>query len=116
RHIPPPIKELVIKMHNQGLTRSDIRELTGVAERTQRRFTSLYHRTGEVAVTALLCGRRRTLNGVDCSFLEALIERTPDINFTELQHDLFLLCNVTVSLSTISRTLRRLGYTRKKVQ
>ncbi|KAG2747362.1 hypothetical protein P692DRAFT_201694009, partial [Suillus brevipes Sb2] len=47
--------------------------------------------------------------------LEACIERQPDILLTEMQDQLREICGFEVSIATISRTLRRRGFTRKKV-
>jgi len=48
-------------------------------------------------------------------FLEACIERQPDILLTVMQDQLREVCSVQVSTSTISRTSRRRGFTGKKV-
>jgi transposase len=45
----------------------------------------------------------------------ALIDHTPDIYLDEIQHELQEQHGVVVSLSTIWRTLKRLGITSKKV-
>ena len=50
-----------------------------------------------------------------CQFLEACIERQPDILLEELQDQLQELCEIETSIVTISRTLHRRGFTRKKV-
>lgn len=46
----------------------------------------------------------------------ALIEHTPDIYLDEIQEQLGVLHNVDVSISTIWRTLKRLGITSKSVR
>ncbi|KAH7917634.1 hypothetical protein BV22DRAFT_986845, partial [Leucogyrophana mollusca] len=43
------------------------------------------------------------------------IEQTPDVTLAELQKALREVCNVGVSSATISRTLRRRGFSCKKV-
>lgn len=45
----------------------------------------------------------------------ALPERSPDIYLDEIQEQMFEQHNITLSLSTISRTLKRLGISSKKV-
>lgn len=45
----------------------------------------------------------------------ALIEHTPEIYIDEIQEQLLYLHNIKVSLPTITRTLKRLGYSSKKV-
>jgi transposase len=48
-------------------------------------------------------------------FLLALIDHTPDIYLDEIQEELYLQHDVDVSLATISRTMKRLGLSSKKV-
>ncbi len=45
----------------------------------------------------------------------ALIERSPDIYLDEIQGQLLELQDIEVSIATISRTLKRLGMSSKKV-
>jgi len=47
--------------------------------------------------------------------LENLVEQQPDIYAKELQHALFTAYDVEVDATTITRALRRQGFTRKKV-
>ncbi|KAJ8596082.1 hypothetical protein M405DRAFT_722282, partial [Rhizopogon salebrosus TDB-379] len=47
--------------------------------------------------------------------LESCIERQPDIFLTEMQDQLQEICGVDISISTISSTIRRRGFTRKKI-
>jgi transposase len=48
-------------------------------------------------------------------FLLALLEHSPDIYLDEIQEQLEEQLNIDVSISTVSRTLKRLGITSKKV-
>jgi transposase len=48
-------------------------------------------------------------------FLIAHLEHTPDIYLDELQEQLFSQHGIQVTLGGLSRTLRRLGYSSKKV-
>ncbi|KAF8872380.1 hypothetical protein BD779DRAFT_1397552, partial [Infundibulicybe gibba] len=48
-------------------------------------------------------------------FLEACVERQPDILLKELQDQLREVCGAEGSISTIWRTLRRRGFTRKQI-
>jgi hypothetical protein len=45
----------------------------------------------------------------------ALIEHSPDIFLDEIQEQLLIQHDLDVSLATIYRTLKRLGYSSKKV-
>ena len=58
-------------------------------------------------------GRRRVLDDSDLSFIRAVIDAQPSIYLDELQHKLAVVRDIQVSLATISRTLSRLGLTRK---
>ena len=48
-------------------------------------------------------------------FLLALIDHTPDIYLDEIQEQFSIQHDLDVSLATISRTLKRLGISSKKV-
>ena len=48
-------------------------------------------------------------------YLESVIERRPDAYAKELRHALFIAYNIDVNETTITRTLQRRGFTRKKV-
>jgi transposase len=52
---------------------------------------------------------------ISMKFMLALIDHTPDIYLDEIQEQLFLQHDLDVSLSTISRTMKRLGLSSKKV-
>ncbi|PVF91778.1 hypothetical protein CPB86DRAFT_688557, partial [Serendipita vermifera] len=55
------------------------------------------------------------LSDDDVQFLLSLISRTPDLYLSELREKLFEAMKVEVSISTIYRTLRRAGLTRKTI-
>jgi len=45
----------------------------------------------------------------------ALLEHSPDLYLDEIQEQLFEMHDIDISLATITRTLKRLGYSNKKV-
>ena len=51
---------------------------------------------------------------VGSQFLEGLVERQPDISLEELHNALAETINVHVSMQTVSRMLRRRGFSRKQ--
>lgn len=53
---------------------------------------------------------------IPVQYLEACVERTPDIYLSELGDALFEGCGVRVALGTIHNALERQGLTRKKVK
>jgi len=48
-------------------------------------------------------------------FTEGLVERQPDILLSEIGEYLRHICHIDASSATITRTLHRQGFTRKKV-
>lgn len=116
------------------MKRAQVADLLDVDPRTVRRVTKLEAETGSVVREPVVRGPRWMLNGIDCAvrqsyfiytdmctlsshkkYLESLLERTPDLYLRELQRDLMTNRGVHVSLGTISRTLKRRGFTRKKL-
>ena len=61
RHISNDLKEMALSMSLQGLSDSDIREYTGISERSLKRLRSSYRTAGTVSRKALDIGRPRVL-------------------------------------------------------
>ncbi|EDQ98175.1 uncharacterized protein LACBIDRAFT_336207 [Laccaria bicolor S238N-H82] len=116
RYIPPEQKQLIVTMHIRGTSTTNIEQSTGISTRTIRRILKLWNDTGRVMRQPLEPGRPRVLNSLEVEYLESLIEQRPDIYVTELQNALFVTYGAEVDASTITQTLYRRGFTRKKVQ
>jgi transposase len=132
RHIPSSVKEQLVVMSGH-MHPSHVARITGVNIRTVQRVTALALQTGSVVRRPLQAGRPRELNALDANvgsnilytsrclahnfdqFLEACIQRTPDIYIEELQQKLQDARHIHVSRLTIARTLKRCGFTRKQV-
>lgn len=64
----------------------------------------------------LLTGYLRSFeDGAVLQFLLAIVERTPDVYLDELVEQLEALHGISPSISTVSRTLKLLGLSYKKV-
>ena len=63
--ISPEIKEQVLRLTAEQRRREEIRDITGVAESTQRRICAIHRETGRVVYRAVVSGRRRKLNAMD---------------------------------------------------
>ncbi|THU89010.1 hypothetical protein K435DRAFT_678765 [Dendrothele bispora CBS 962.96] len=85
-----------------------------VSVRTVYRVLGYVSEHGDVP-RPLRTGRPSLLDALDSLFLESLVERTPDITLFELQEELELKRGIWVGEDTISRTLKKRGWTRKKV-
>ncbi|KAF8803807.1 hypothetical protein BYT27DRAFT_7108568 [Phlegmacium glaucopus] len=114
RYIPEEQKQLVLTMCLRGMKVNDIVEATGMGRTTILRIKRNWRSTGRVVRKSLEHGRPRVLSSLEVSYLESLVERTPDIYGKELQYALFAAYNVDVDISTITRALHRRGFTRKQ--
>ncbi|KAJ6512412.1 hypothetical protein C8R45DRAFT_787044, partial [Mycena sanguinolenta] len=85
--------------------------------RTVRKTLKNYYNYGDVVPPKIgPVGRPRALNGLDMCYLEGLVERKPDSTAAELRQGLFEGMQIDVDESTTTRTLRRRGYSFKKVR
>ena len=134
RRIPDETKELALSMSLQGISDLEIRELTGISERSVKRLRRIYRNSGSVAGKSVAPGRPCTLSSMEvevrcvylshlspqlisftCQFLCDCVKRQPDMSLAELQGELRDVCAVKVSLQTILRAFQREGYTMKTV-
>jgi transposase len=65
--------------------------------------------------TLPLLGRSRIFNSNDLKYFEVLLKEKVDWYLHELQSEMELWMRRNLSISTLWRTLHRLGYTHKKV-
>ena len=93
-----------------------VADLLYVHVSTVRRIINLYESTGSVAPAEQKRGPQRMLSDIDqASLVETLLSR-PESYLDELQQELFRNTGTWTSVSTLFRTIRRLGLTRKKLQ
>ena len=64
RHISDDIKELALSMSLQGISDSEIRELTGVSERSLKRLRSTHCKTGVVSSRSIDASQPRMLSAM----------------------------------------------------
>ncbi|KAG1811051.1 hypothetical protein EV424DRAFT_1286367, partial [Suillus variegatus] len=104
RYISKERKQVALQMSLLNVKDPTIRRYTGISERSLRYLRKVYRETGEIVRTPVCVGRPRILDSLNANFLEAWIERQPDIYLTEMQDQLRETCSVKVSIATISRT------------
>ncbi|KAG1843223.1 hypothetical protein C8R48DRAFT_550406, partial [Suillus tomentosus] len=85
RYISNERKQVALQMSLLNVKDPTIRRYTGISERSLRYLRKVYRETGEVVRTPVCAGRPRILDSLDANFLEACIERQPDIYLTEMQ-------------------------------
>jgi transposase len=65
RHISKDLKEMALSMSLQGLGDSEIREYTGISERSLKRLRRTHRETGTVAPKPVATGRPRMLTSME---------------------------------------------------
>ncbi|KAK6997463.1 hypothetical protein R3P38DRAFT_3059166 [Favolaschia claudopus] len=83
--------------------------------RVVQRVKQTWREIGEVCRDRRYIGRAPILSPAHSKFLLALLEHTPDMYLDEIQEALYTQHDLEVSLATISRTLKRLGFSSKKL-
>lgn len=117
RHVPPALKERIPDLHlRHGYSVKEICTILAVQKSLVYK-TLEYHRLHGVTFNPLAGprGRPRSLSSEDTKFIRSLIAQRPTIYLDELQSRLAETRHVEISISSLSRALRRLHYTRKAV-
>jgi transposase len=107
-------RDIVRWHHDLHLPVEEIAVLAGCCERT---VYNILARHAETGIPDLLPrGRRpRVLNADDFVFIIHLLRLNPALFLDEVQDQLLVERDVDISLSSISRTLSRLGYSHKRL-
>jgi transposase len=88
----------------------EIAEQFGVSTAWVRRLLQRRRETGDYGPRKTKRGRKPAFSGASLAWLDRLAQSQPDATLAELQQR----CGVSCSLVTVSNTLVRLGYRRKK--
>jgi transposase len=109
------LKERVISLYSPGgMSMREVARLLNVSLGLVHGVVSCYQRFGQVNhPRPRFNGRPHTLGNDDLSFIREAISARPTIYLDELQYKLATVRGVQASLATISRTLSRMGLTRK---
>ena len=98
-----------------GMTTVDISSVTFVSERTIQRYVERFTVTGDVAQFAKRNGPTRMLGGREEALIVQAVLDKPVLCLHVLQSCLHVN-GVQVDVSTICRTLHRLGFTYQKIK
>ena len=94
----------------------EIEELLFVSARSIRRYIALFDETGDVSPASQRHGPPKRLDAFEeMSHVQSLVNK-PDMYLEELRQELIQATGTDVSLSTICRTLKYLGFSRKKLR
>ena len=109
-------KAMVRWRFEQHKTALEIAVLSGCSERTVYEVLRLHRDYGQVTNPfARTRGRPRILDNGDMEYIHALLQANPVLYLDELQEQLFAARDKDVSLATLSRAIRRLAMTHKRV-
>lgn len=117
---PPYSTDLRWRVVWLSLTRQlcpgDIAQLLNISVRTVRRYTDLFHRTGDVLPRPRRSGPPRLLGDHEQLVLLRIISENPGIYLHEIQNKLLTIFGVEVAVSTICKTIHVMGCTRQRIQ
>lgn len=99
-----------------GMTVEDIASTVLVSKRTVQRYVERFEQTGSVSRYVKKNGPDRLLSEFDEAVLVQVVLDKPGVYLNELQQTLAATSQVQADTSTIWRTLRRLGFTHKKIK
>ena len=109
------LKERVVSLYFSGnMSMREVADLLNVSLGLVYNVISCYRAFGQVNNPwPQSYGRHRILDDGDLSFIRELIHAQPSIYLDEIQYKLSVVRGTQVSVSTISRTMTRIGLTRK---
>lgn len=107
------LRKRVIGLREKGETQARISELLAISVSTVKRYLERYAKTGSVAATVQ--GRMKpTLGAVELAVIEAQLITHNDWTLAQHLATFSQASGLMVSISTVGRVIRGLGWTRKK--
>ena len=97
------------------VTPGEIGELLGLSERMVKQYISTFQHTGKVQPKPRRSGPQKLMGEYEQLLLLQIIIRNPGNYLHEMQERLYERLGVTVSSSTLCRTLRSMGCTRQVI-
>lgn len=114
--ISKDLKARIPVLRRQGYNVKKISDLLGIKKSTVYQSLAYFRRHGvPYNPHAHHSGRRRVLLPEDLKLIVALVKRRHCIYLDELQAEVFKIRGVTLSRSTLTRTLYHLSYSHKRV-
>ena len=97
-------------------TIKEISELLFISSRSVQRYTALFDETGDISPATYQHGPQRLLTVYEETALVQALLSKPDMYLEELRQEIIQSTGTDVSTSTICRTLKRLGFSRKRLR
>ena len=95
-------------------TQAEVAAMFGVSLTFVRQMVRLYRETGKLEAKPHGGGRRAVINEERAELLRQYLAVKPDATLAELRNYLAMQTGITADVSTVCRTLARLGYARKR--
>lgn len=107
------LRKKIVEAVEKGMPKSEAARTFGVGISSVKRYVLTY-REGRTLAPKKRPGSKPKLNEGARRLLEANLEEHPEATLPQRREFLRRVCAVSVSDSTVSRMLRRMGFSRKK--
>ena len=107
------LRKRIVTAKRRGMPTAEVAKTFGVGASTVKRYAALA-REGRSLVPKKRPGSKPKMDEAARRLLEADLQERPAATLPQRREFLYLVAGVSVSDSTISRVLKRLGWTRKK--
>ena len=107
------LRKKIVEAVERGMPKIEAARTFGVGLSSVKRYVATY-REGRSLAPKKRPGSEPTLDEGARKLLEANLEEHPEATLPQRREFLRRMCRVSLSDSTVSRTLRRMGWTRKK--
>jgi transposase len=108
------LRRKIVEAVQRGMPKTDAARTFGVGISSVKRYAATY-REGRSLAPKKRPGSKPKLDEDARKLLEVDLEERPAATLPERREFLQQVCGVKVSDSTVSRVLRRMGWTRKKI-
>jgi transposase len=108
------LRQKIVEAVSTGTPKAQVARTFGVSLSTVKRYAGRAER-GEDLTPRKPPGKRRKVDGTAQRLLERDLEERPSATLPERGQLLARVAGVEVSDSTVSRTLKRMGFSRKKI-
>ncbi len=109
------LREKIIAAVRRGMSKAQLTRTFGVGATSVKRYVKLAEE-GKPLTPGKAPGKQSKLGESGTRLLEEDLRARPTVSYRQRAEYLFELLGVKVSKPTICRTIKRLGYTRKKGQ
>ena len=107
------LRKKIVEAVERGMPKIEAARAFGVGVSSVKRYVATY-REGRSLTPKKRPGSEPKLDDGARKLLETNLEERPEATLPQRREFLRQVCGVSVSDSTVSRTLRRMGWTRKK--